>query len=267
MPEKITADDPEDGGISKNNGLVSVVIPVYNGRAFILETLASIEGQTYKDIEIIVVDDGSDDGTVGLLKDYVNQSKTDIKIMRNSDIKGAAGARNTGIEAARGGYIAFIDADDMWHPEKLERQTAFIRKKDAAFSFTAYEYADEQCRGMGKVVWVPESIDYKHALRNTTIFTSTVVFDMGKLSKDDIYFPYIESEDSANWWKVLKKTGNAYGLNEPLTLYRRSKKTLSSNKLLAVKRVWGLYRNEGLSIPQSLYCFAGYAFNAVKRRL
>ena len=138
---------------------------------------------------------------------------------------------------------------------------------DAAFSFTAYEFADETCRGTGKIARVPERIDYRQALKNTIIFTSTVMLDMGKLSKEDIDFPYIESEDSANWWKILKKTGSAYGINEPLTLYRRSGKTLSSNKLVGIKRIWGLYMNEHLSIPYSLYCFICFAFNAVKRRL
>ena len=142
-----------------------------------------------------------------------------------------------------------------------------MREKETAFSFTAYEFADEKCRGLGKIARVPARITYRQALKNTTIFTSTVMLDMEKLSKDDIYFPYIASEDSANWWKILKKAGTAAGLDEPLTLYRRSGKTLSSNKLLGIKRIWGLYMNEGLSVPYSMLCFICFAFNAVRRRL
>ncbi|MCR5775218.1 MAG: glycosyltransferase, partial [Lachnospiraceae bacterium] len=191
-----------------------------------------------------------------------------IRVVKNKHQKGAAGARNTGIDEARGRYIAFIDSDDKWVGEKIEKQIDFMRKKDSAFSFTGYEFADEKCKGTGKIVRVPESISYKEALRNTTIFTSTVMFDMDRLSKEDIVFPYIASEDTANWWKILRNNGPASGLDEALTLYRRSAGTLSSNKLEAIKRVWALYRkSERLSVPYSLYCFAGYAFRAVKRRV
>lgn len=262
----------DSGNIAEAQGeqagvLVSVIIPVFNSAAYISETLDSIAAQTHKDTEIIVVDDGSKDDTVGIVQDYVNHTGINCRIIENSKKKGAAGARNTGIDAASGDHIAFIDADDKWLPEKLEKQTAFMGRTGAAFTFTAYEFADEKCRGMGKIARVPESIDYKAALKNTTIFTSTVILDMHKLSKSDIYFPYIASEDSANWWKILKKTGKAYGIDEALTLYRRSGRTLSSNKLVGIKRIWGLYMNEGLSIPYSLYCFMCFAFNAVKRRV
>ena len=258
---------PEDRGVK--DGLVSVIIPVYNSAGFIEETLDTVVSQTYKDIEVIAVDDASSDDTGKIVADYIskNDNGIEIKLLSNTYKKGAAGARNTGIDAASGGYITFIDADDKWLPDKLEKQMDFMKRTGAAFSFTAYEFADEDCRGTGKVARVPEKIDYRQALKNTTIFTSTVMLDMGKLSKEDIYFPYIASEDSANWWKILKKTGSAAGLDEALTLYRRSGKTLSSNKLVGIKRIWGLYMNEGLSVPYSLYCFICFAFNAVKRRL
>lgn len=254
--------------MSTDNKTVSVIIPVYNGAAYITETMDSVMTQTCRDTEMIIVDDGSVDETKELVSDYVNQHKDrSIKLLDNAGAKGAAGARNTGIEEAKGDFITFIDADDKWLPEKLERQIRLMEEREAAFSFTAYEFADEKCNGLGKIVRVPESITYSQALKNTTIFTSTVMLDMKRLSKEDIFFPYIASEDSANWWKILKKTGTASGLDEPLTLYRRSGGTLSSNKLLAIKRIWGLYMNEGLSIPYSLLCFICYAFNAVKRRI
>lgn len=249
--------------------LVSVIIPVFNSAAFIRETLDAVTAQTYENTEIIVVDDGSEDETKGIVSDYVNQNggRAAIRLISNAKKKGAAGARNTGIDAAKGRYIAFIDADDKWLPDKLEKQIGFMKEREAAFSFTAYEFANESCRGMGKTAHVPESITYRQALKNTTIFTSTVMLDMNRLTKEDVYFPYIASEDSANWWKILKKTGTAAGLDEALTLYRRSGRTLSSNKLVGIKRIWGLYMNEGLSIPYSLLCFICFAFNAVRRRL
>ncbi|MBO5552271.1 MAG: glycosyltransferase family 2 protein [Lachnospiraceae bacterium] len=279
-----------------NKPLVSIIIPVYNSASFITGTLDSIldqeliKGGAYT--EIIVVDDGSSDSSVSTVRNYVNQKNLEykerkqkeaeagehlsyvnrspalIRILPNRHRKGAAGARNTGIDAAGGRYIAFIDSDDRWMKEKLSRQTAFMQKTGAAFSFTGYEFADEDCEGCGKVVRVPERISYSEALKNTTIFTSTVMFDMNRLKKADIYFPYVESEDTANWWKVLKNKGDAFGLDENLTLYRRSANTLSSNKLTAVRRIWALYRRvEKLPLYYSLYCFMWYALRAVKRRV
>jgi teichuronic acid biosynthesis glycosyltransferase TuaG len=275
--------------------MISVIIPVYNSAAYIGETLDSVIAQRgYCDgekMEIILVDDGSSDDTVEVIRNYVNyiNSKSkeirekeaqgdkgssyvnhkpvSIRIIPNADKKGAAGARNTGIDEAKGEYIAFIDADDKWLGDKLEKQMKLMKETGAAFSFTGYEYADENCIGMGKTAKVPVRIGYREALKNTTIFTSTVILDMKKLAKEDIYFPYIASEDTANWWKILKKTGYAAGLDKPLTLYRRSGGTLSSNKLVGIQRIWGLYMNEGLSVPYSLYCFVCFAFNAVIRRL
>ena len=120
----------------------------------------------------------------------------------------------------------------------------------------------------GKKVYVPQKINYKEALKNTTIWTSTVMFDMEKLKKEDIFMPNVKSEDSATWWKILKKIDYAYGLNEVLSYYRRSSGSLSSNKLIAIKRIWNLYRNvEHLNIFYSFYNFCFWAFNAVRRRI
>ncbi len=248
--------------------MVSVVIPVFNCSAFIEETLDSVASQGIGDIEVIAVNDGSTDDSAEKIKNYVNPGGLDIKLVDNHHEKGVAGARNTGIDLALGDYIAFVDADDKWVNDKLSKQLIFMKRTGAAFSFTGYEFADEECRPLGKVVRVPETIDYAHALKNTTIFTSTVMFDMSELKKEDIYFPYIESEDTANWWKILKIVPFAYGLDEVLTYYRRSSATLSSNKLKAVKKTWNLYRKqEKLSLPYSVYCFACYIARALIRRI
>ena len=272
----------------QNKTTVSVIIPVYNSAAFITDTLDSITGQTGAgtdfSLEIIAVDDGSKYGSADLVRDYVNQTNRRgkekptgnyvnrepvvVRLLPNTLRKGAAGARNTGIDAAGGRYISFIDADDKWQSDKLREQLAFMKEKDAAFSFTGYEFADEDCEGIGKIVRVPERISYAQALKNTTVFTSTVMFDMQKLAKDDIYFPYVKSEDTANWWKILKNKGDAYGLDMALALYRRSPGTLSANKIEAVRRIWRLYREvEKLPLIYSMYCFAGYAVRAVRRRV
>ena len=143
-----------------------------------------------------------------------------------------------------------------------------MEQKEAAFAFTGYEFADEQGRGLGKVVQVPATLSYKEALKNTIIFTTTVMFDTEKIDKSLLVMPVIKSEDTALWWKVLRNGYTAYGLNENLVKYRRPAKSLSSNKLEAVRRIWNLYRRaEGMSIPSSAYHFCFWAVRAVLRRI
>lgn len=248
-----------------NNETVSIIVPVYNARECISDTIMSVIGQTYDNWELWLVDDGSKDDTLSIMKEYESDK---IHVVSNTEGKGAASARNLGVSMSNGRYVAFLDADDLWLPDKLEKQLAFMKEKKAVFSFTGYEFADENAKGLGIIVKVPECMKYKDAIKNTTIFTSTVIFDMNTLSKEDIHMPNVVSEDSATWWQVLKKGYDAYGLDEALTLYRRLGKSLSSNKLEAIRRIWYLYRKvEGLNIFYSAYCFCFWAVRAVIRRV
>lgn len=251
--------------VACKNPLVSIIIPAYNCAVFISDTIKSIQAQSYENWELFVINDCSADNT----KDIVNSiSDARIRLVEQKKNGGAAKARNVGIMKAKGEYIAFLDSDDLWRPEKLEKQIKFMQEKNSAFCFTGYEFADENAKPNGKIVTVPAKISYKQALKNTTIFTSTVMFDMSKLKKDDILMPDVKSEDTATWWKVLKIIDYADGLNENLSIYRRSSDTLSSNKLEAIRRIWNLYRKqEQLNFMSSSVNFVGYAFNAVKRRV
>ncbi len=247
------------------NNTVSIVVPVYNAAGCIADTIMSVLKQDYTDYELLLVDDGSTDDSRQVISGFASDK---IKLLDNTEGKGAAGARNTGIKNANGRYIAFLDADDLWEDGKLSKQVALMREKDAAFSFTGYEFADENGRPLGKKVTVPEYITYKRALCDTTIFTSTVMFDTDKLTLDDMLMPNVKSEDTATWWKILKKHGGAFGLNETLTYYRRMGRSLSSNKLEAIRRIWNLYRNvEHLGPFYSMYCFCFWAVRAVLRRV
>lgn len=143
-----------------------------------------------------------------------------------------------------------------------------MREKDCAFCFTSYEFGDEQARGTGKVVKVPETLTFKQALPRTIIFTTTVLFDTEKIDKKLLVMPRVPSEDTATWWKILKAGYTAYGLNENLAIYRRPAKSLSSNKFVAVKRIWFLYRKQAqLSVWESAYYFVMWAVLAVWRRI
>lgn len=250
----------------EDDKLVSIVVPVYNAEHFIKETIQYVSAQTYENWELILVDDFSKDNSCNVIETIM---KTDnrIRLLRQGANSGAAECRNKGVSCARGRYICFLDADDIWESDKLAHELSFIAD-GKGFVFTGYEFADENGKGLGKIVHVPNEITYEEALKNTTIFTSTVMLDRTIIDDNDLIMPCIASEDTATWWNILKKYGKGYGLDECLVRYRRSVGTLSANKLTAVRRIWNLYRkHEQLSVVRSLYCMFFWATRAVFRRL
>ncbi|MBE5883546.1 MAG: glycosyltransferase family 2 protein [Lachnospiraceae bacterium] len=249
--------------------LVSIIVPVYNVEKYIVETMDCVRRQTHTDWELLLVEDGSPDASAAVIEAYIRETGDGrIRLIRQPANMGAAQARNRGLKEAQGRYIAYLDADDLWVPEKLERELAFMQEKDAAFAFTGYEFADENGVGTGRVVKVPETLVYREALKNTTIFTTTVMFDTEKIDKTLLEMPIIKSEDTALWWKVLRNGYVAYGLNENLVKYRRVDNSLSSNKVEALRRIWNLYRKaEGMSVINSAWHFCFWAFTTFKRRI
>lgn len=248
--------------------LVSVIIPMYNSERFITDAVCSVLNQTYKNFEIIIVDDISTDNSYNVALDLKNLSDK-IFVYQNDKNSGSAISRNNGVSYSKGRLIAFLDADDFWMPDKLEKQVNFMLENNYAFTFTSYSFADTLLSNISDRVHIPSKISYVQALKNHTIWTSTVILDLEQLSKDDISMPDVRrGQDTATWWKILKKTGYAYSLPESLSLYRRSPNTLSSNKIQAVKRTWKLFREvEKFPLHKSIYYFAFYAYNAVKRRI
>lgn len=254
---------------TEQNGLVSIIVPVYNVEKYIVSTMDCVRRQSYQNWELLLAEDCSTDGTLQVIEEYLAEVRDDrIRLLRLPENMGAAKARNYGLKQAKGRYIAYLDSDDLWEPEKLSRELAFMDEKQAAFAFTGYEFADENGRGTGKVVHVPQMLNYRQALKNTTIFTTTVMFDTALISKDMLEMPTIKSEDTALWWRVLREGYIAYGLDENLVKYRRVGKSLSSNKLEAVRRIWMLYRKvEGLGLIASVWNFCFWAVRAVVRRV
>ena len=249
--------------------LVSIIVPVYNAEKFIRETMDCVVAQTYPRWELLLVEDCSRDGTVAVIEEYIRENgEGRIRLINQPENTGAARARNRGLQEAVGRYIAYLDADDLWLPEKLEKELEFMEQKNAAFAFTGYEFADGNGKGTGKVVHVPETMNYRQALSNTTIFTTTVMFDTRKIAKDLLEMPVIKSEDTALWWKVLRNGYTAYGLDENLVKYRRPRKSLSSNKVEALRRIWNLYRKaEHMGVLSSAWHFCFWAVRAVMRRV
>ncbi len=249
------------------NELISIVMPVYNASAWLEETVESVQKQTYENWELVAVDDCSPDESFRMLE-RMAQKDARIRPIRREENGGAARTRNTGMDAARGQYLAFLDSDDLWDAKKLEKELAFLKERQAAFAFTAYEFGDENGRGNGRIVHVPPTLDYRHALSRTIIFTTTVMFDLQRIDRELIRMPDVKSEDTATWWKILRSGYTAHGLNENLAIYRRPKGSLSSNKMEAVRRIWNLYRNqEKLSVPVSAWHLFFWAWRAAARRI
>jgi teichuronic acid biosynthesis glycosyltransferase TuaG len=247
--------------------LISIIVPVYNAESFIEKTIEYVQAQTYKNWELILVDDCSSDNSVPIIKKMATNDSR-IRLISLEEKGKAAKARNRGIEEAQGRYICFLDADDIWECDKLSAELEYMNKIGAAFVFTGYEFADEDGNGLGKVVHVPKKLTYNQAVKNTTIFTSTVMIDRKIIPDNDIYMPSIASEDTATWWNILRPGRVAYGLDKNLVKYRRSANTLSSNKMTAIKRIWDLYRkHEHFGLVKSSYCMIFWAFRAVFRRI
>ena len=276
--------------VEKQDGLVSVIVPVSRAASYIAQTIEMVRAQSYKAWELLLVDDCSGDGSVEEIERALSACRhapveTDLEnverieeyqcdegqkiflICKNKN-EGAAGARNTGLAAAGGRYIAFLDADDIWMPEKLEKQLAFMKEQQAGFVFSAYEFGDEAARPTGRVVHVPARLTYEKALSRTVIFTTTVVIDREKISDELVRMPEVESEDTATWWQILRAGHTACGLDEVLAVYRRPAASLSSNKLRAMRRIWNLYRRqERLSVLSSAFHFVFWAYRATMRRI
>ncbi|MGE7940064.1 glycosyltransferase family 2 protein [Bacillus paramycoides] len=242
--------------------LVSIVTPSYNASSFIKETIQSVQSQSYTNWEMIIVDDVSKDNTRELIKEEIKKDNR-IRLIELQENSGAAIARNTGINNAKGKYVAFLDSDDLWLPEKLEKQVFFMWDNGIAFSFTGYQVMDQDGSPTEKVVHVPEKINYNGLLKNTIIGCLTVMLDVEKLGK--VQMPNIRTrQDTATWLKILKQGHYAYGLDEVLSKYRKVENSISSKKFKMAKMNWKLYREiEGLSVPKSAWCFINYALNGV----
>lgn len=247
------------------NPKLTVITPVYNAEEFLGETIESVLNQTYENFEYLLIDDCSTDSSAAIIKKY-EEKDARIKYIKLNENSGAAVARNKGLEKARGRYIAFVDSDDIWYPEKLEKQLAFMQENNRAFTYTKYERISEKGEVLGTPNF-PKRLNYTGLLKNTAIACSTVVID--KKIIGDFRMPLVrKGQDTATWLQILKEHDYAYLLDEVLNQYRAREGSLSSDKFGALKRTWNTYRNlEELPLYKAIYYFVFYSLNAVKRRL
>lgn len=243
--------------------MVSIITPIYNSELYLSETINSIINQTFENWELLLINDNSIDNSKEIAETYIKNDPR-IKLVNLSKNQGAAVARNLGIEKAKGRFIAFLDSDDLWEPDKLEYQVDFMLSQKIPFTYSSYSIIDEN-NDIIKDNIVPESITYSQLLKNCIIGCLTVMYDSQKLGK--VYFPLIRKrQDFALWLKILKGVSVGVGIKRKLARYRIRRESLSSNKLKAARYNWILYRQvEKLGFFKSLYYFVNYATSGIKK--
>lgn len=246
----------------------SVITPLYNCEKYVAETIKSVQSQTHTNWEMILVDDCSSDSTCQIVEEFVKLDSR-IKLFRQPENAGAAKARTRAMRESTGRFIAYLDADDIWFPNKLEEQVKFMVDNNVGFSCTSYEVIDDAGKSLNKQVHMLPKVDYVGFLTNNLLQTVGIMVDTNIIDRELLVMPDLRRrQDAATWLQILKAGHNCYGLDEILAQYRRANNSLSSNKFKAVKGIWFLYRKvEHLSLPFSCYCFVRYAFLAVWKRV
>ena len=246
------------------NNLVSIITPAYNSSKYISEAIESVIAQTYKNWEMIIVDDASQDGTYEILNNYANKDKR-IKTIFLEKNYGAAYARNRAIEYAQGRYVAFLDSDDLWKKEKLEKQLIFMKQNKIKFSYHDYELYNVKNQTK-KIISVPNKINYIELLKgNNTGSCVTVCIDRKYIK--NINMPNVHQEDFVCWLNILKENDIfGYGLNQCLGTYRIGKESTSSNKFKSAYWTWQVYRkSQNLSLASALYYMSFYIIKGIKK--
>ncbi len=241
--------------------LVSIIMPVYNGTTTVEESIESVLAQTYPKWELIIVDDCSNDNTREKIIQYQDAR---IRYYRQEYNYGVAAARNKAISMAYGRYIAFLDSDDLWMPEKLERQLAFMQQNNYGFVYTEYRQFTDSPREAGKLVKVQDEVDYQELLKGNDIGCLTVMLDRNIFH--EIIMPPKRHEDYITWLNLLRDGKKAYGMHEDLARYRKSAKSLTGNKWQSLKWTWGVYRNsQSLSCHTALKNMCYYIIKGLKK--
>ncbi|HEX6929549.1 MAG TPA: glycosyltransferase family 2 protein [Gammaproteobacteria bacterium] len=244
---------------------VSVIMPAFNVAPWLHDAAQSVLAQTFKDLELIIVDDCSTDSTRRIADDLA-ASDDRVRVLATGSNIGGARARNLGLSAARGSYVAFLDGDDLWAPEKLERQLQVMAGSGAALCYTAIQKIDAEGLPFGRLQEVPPSISYDGLLGNPVIGCSTALMDYQALGRP--LMPDIRKrQDFAFWLMLLRAGAKAVGINEPLTCYRVRPGSLSSNKISAAWHVWRVYREfEHLPLRRAVLNFVSYALRGYLKR-
>ena len=247
--------------VHENFGLVSVIMAVYNAEKTIAQAINSVLKQTYPNFELLVVNDCSQDGTVELVRNMMAQDDR-IRLVSNETNSGVSYTRKHGLEEARGAWIAILDSDDAWAPEKLEKQIALQEKTQADLLFTGSAFMDADGQPLDWYLHAPAEVTYRQLLKQNVLSNSSA------LVRKELYAKHYAigdgmHEDFAVWLSILKEGRKAYGVDEPLLIYRIDKSSRSGNKVKAAKMNWNTYRYIGLNPIQAFYYECWYVLKGL----
>lgn len=244
--------------------LVSVIMPAYNAQEYIEKAIRSVINQTVTDLEVLVLDDGSTDATCSIVEALSAQDSR-IVLIRNDCNMGVARTRNRGLDCFRGRYVAFLDSDDVWRPEKLEVQLLRMQETGAALVYSSYAIVDEAGVKVSADYLVPEKVSYRELLKENIIGCSTVVLS-SEIAKKFRFNPEYYHEDYVLWLQILKDEYAVAGCKEVLVNWRYVENSRSYNKLNSAKKRWNIYRKLlKLSILKSTLLFCGYAWAGMRK--
>ncbi|MBU5453500.1 glycosyltransferase [Pseudoflavonifractor sp. MSJ-30] len=246
------------------NKKVSIIMPVNNASGTIRDAVDSVLRQTYRNYELIIVEDCSEDDSLSIARGY-ERTDSRIRVIENPVNKGVASSRNTGIRAADGAYIAFLDSDDIWLENKLERQVGLLEKTKAQFTCSSYDFIDEANRPLLRPHLVPDVINYQTILKENIVLCSTVCAEAALLKEHPFRSDYLH-EDYVLWLELFRMPIQIKTDRHVLTHYRLMKGSRSHNKLRAAASRWRIYREYlEMDIFRSLFYFLQYSVNGVKK--
>lgn len=245
------------------NNLVSIIMPAYNAESHIASAIESILKQTYRSWELLVVNDASSDMT-GEIVEKIKKSDSRISLFTNATNMGIADSRNLALKSAKGKFIAFLDSDDLWLPDKLSTQLAFMSNSNVCITYSGYSRINESGKFLCTVM-PPKLISYEDLLKTNHIGNLTGIYDCEILGKE--YFKKYKHEDYIAWLNLIKRAGQGHGILQELAQYRVNSGSASANKFKAITWQWRIYReSERLSISKSCILMGSYVWHAVLKR-
>lgn len=244
---------------------VSVIMPAYNAERYIRESIESVLAQTYSDWELIIVDDCSHDGTQDIVKQFSSEDER-VRVLRNDTNQGVARSRNRGVAEAAGEWIAFLDSDDLWDAQKLEKQLKLIEMHpDAALTYTSSAFMTATGERYSYILHAEPFFTYKNLLHRNLLSCSSVMVKRGLMLKYP--FPNGEMhEDYAVWLQMLREVQCSYGVDEPLLIYRLSNASKSSNRVKSGRMIYRSYRQTGCGVISSAWLTLRYLPYSIGKR-
>ena len=250
------------------NAVVSIIMPAYNAERTIKASIASVLAQTYADWQLIIINDASTDATAEIARKAAEEDGLGRVILLTNEVNsGISASRNRGIRQAKGIWLAFLDSDDLWREDKLEKQLHFMEECGAVISYTATAYMNAEGRQYDYILPTVKRLSYKQLLKRNLLSCSSVMVRRDAMATENPFPQGRLHEDYAVWLDIVKKAGHAHGLNEPLLVYRMAKGSKSSARLSSAAMTYAAYRQHGFGKPTAALLTLRYAVHSISKRL